>query len=116
MLGRAGLVGKDHGHGGPRHLRWRELGLCLTNALLQQEAVGRHRLEARLRKLSQGQILLVVVERRRQGLRSWRHQMRNSFFVTCDDRVAGAPAASAPSSTVEEGTGRGVVRGWNAAY
>ena len=35
--------------------------------------MGRHRLEARLGKLSQRQMLLVVLGWRRQGLKGWRH-------------------------------------------
>ena len=49
--------------------------MCLARALLQQRAVGWHRLELVLEGLSQGLTLVVVLERRRQGLWSWRHQV-----------------------------------------
>ena len=70
--------------------------MCLTRALLQQETVGRHWLEARLEELSQRQPLLVVLpvgRRRRQGLENWRHLRWNGIGM-------GAVAASVGAGCV----------------
>ena len=77
MPGKARLVGKAHGHGGQRWLRWRELGMCLISAQPQQKAMERHRLEARLGKLCQRRRMLVVLGRRGKGLKGWWHQRRH---------------------------------------
>ena len=46
------------------------------SAQLQQEAMEGHRQEARLRKLDQRRMPLVVLERRRQGLKDWGHKTK----------------------------------------
>ena len=48
--------------------------MCLTSAQLQQKAVERHRLRARLVKLCQRRVLLVELGRSRKGLKRWWHQ------------------------------------------
>ena len=60
MPDRTGLVEEAYGHGGRRWLSWRELGMRLANAQLQQEAMGRHKLEARLGALSQRRVLMLA--------------------------------------------------------